>query len=241
MAPEREDNDPETDELEERLRPELDEALLALDELAVEDPEEALSMFDSLPEPVQALPEFLLTLARAHQNLEQLEAALELTLGVLGKNQQNADAHHLAGDLCEDLGKSEEATSHFLATLRLDQVQLDPVEPEGALLSRISEEARRTLEHLPDEMRPRLTVLPLPSEEEVRDGVDPRALCRFLPGKDGGGLLHLYATNLHAEYGDLEEFAEFLPHVKEQIVDEAAQYLGLSEQDRVRYFASDLS
>ncbi len=227
--------DSASEDLEQRLRPELDEALLALDELALDDPEEALAMFDSLPEPVQALPDFQLTLARAHQTLGQLEAAVEITLRVLSENDENADAHHLAGDLLEDLGRTEEATLHFLRTLSLDRADLDASHPESELLRRIKEEALRTLQGLPQTIRPRLSVLPLPSEAEVKEGVDPRALCRFSSDRNEGGVLHLYATNLHAEYGDLEEFDEFMPHVKSQLREETAQSLGLSEQERKTY------
>lgn len=237
----------EPQDLEASLRPELDEALLGLDELASENPEEALSMFDTLPEPVQAMPEFQLVLARCHQSLERLDVARDLAEGVLKGFPNQADAHHLLADLLEDLGEAEAANTHFAETLRLDQAAFkDSCSlPEEELLVRVKKVLASTMESLPEEIRARVAsakheVKLFPSASDVDGGLDPRALSHFdESGKEE--VLTLFAANLDAEYGDLEEFDEFLPHVRATIVQEIIEHLGLdsAESERLGLAPSD--
>lgn len=235
-------------DLETSLLPELDEALLALDELALENPEEALSMFDSLPEPVQARPEFQLTLARTHQMLGQLEAARDVAQGVLASNKEAldvsiaADAHHLLGDLCEDLGHSDAANDHFIKVLEFDQEAFRKgcVIPEPELRDRLKRILEETIRGLPPELQTRVaasrrSVSLFPSVNDVRDGLDPRAMTRWYSTDNQHETFVLYGANVDAEFGDLTEFDEFAPHVVALIHEEIIDRLELSAADSKRF------
>jgi tetratricopeptide (TPR) repeat protein len=185
------------------LGPEIDEALLALDELASEDPEEALATFDTLPEPVQALVDFQLLAARAHQSLGELEAARDILLALHDHHAQNADLHHQLGDVLEDLGEVEKANSHFEKTLALDLAAYEQLSPEER--SRLALELEQALTKIAKTLESRglhVSVDTLPSSSDVLLGIDPRALCRYQ--KDTKHLVG-YAGNVAFEFHDLED------------------------------------
>jgi tetratricopeptide (TPR) repeat protein len=220
---------PATAALEATLRPELDDALLSLDQLVQDDPEEALRMFDSLPVPVQALPEFQLVLARAHQANGQLEAARDLLLGVLAKGEENADAHHLLADVLEDLGDSDRANEHFLRTLALDRKALSEIdEAQRIPESELQKLLKATLKTFAEEHDVALAVRDLPSEQDVRDGMDPRVLF------DCSRAITLYSGNIFAEFGDLLEMGTFEVHVQAALCQEVIQAFSVPEKDRKR-------
>lgn len=229
-------------DLEVSLRPELDEALLGLDELALENPEEALSMFETLPEPVQALPEFQLALARTNQLLGQLEAARDIVLAVVQHERVAADAHHLLGDLLEDLGDGDGANEHFICVLELDQKSFEEecTIPESELRERLSSILTATIDALPEEIRTQVqdaqrSVSLFPTALEVKAGLDPRALTHWQKDDDKAGTFVLYGANLDAEFGDLTEFDEFSPHVRAAIHDEIVEQLELSAAESKRF------
>lgn len=229
-------------DLEMSLRPELDEALLGLDELALENPEEALSMFETLPEPVQALPEFQLALARTHQLLGQLEAARDIALGVVNQERVASDAHHLLGDLLEDLGDGDAANEHFLEVLKLDRQSFEEEcsLSESELRERLNSILQSTIEALPEEIRGQVQAATckielFPTATEVKAGLDPRALAHWHQEGEQAGHFVLYGANLDAEFGDLTEFDEFSPHVRAAIHDEIIEGLELSAADSKRF------
>jgi tetratricopeptide (TPR) repeat protein len=194
---------PEGDSLEDRLGPEIDEALLALDELATDDPEEALATFDTLPEPVQALVDFQLLAARAHQALEQLDAARDILLALLPQHSENPDLHHQLGDVFEDLGEVEKANHHFEKTraLDLDLYEQLPQEEKQAGIDGL----REALASIADSLKSRnlrVSVATLPSAADVLLGIDPRALSYY--DEDTNHLIG-YAGNIAFEFGGLEE------------------------------------
>lgn len=228
-------------DLSNHLRPELDEALLALDETCNDNPDDALAVFESLPEAVQALPDFQLALARTYQAKGQLDAARDVAANILPHPEHGADAHHFLGDVLEDLGQLEEANEHFLKTLELDQFAFrdEGVDP-AALCERLQSVLQRIVTELPAEIAPsvgaaRLEVRLFPTREEVLEGTDPRSFLHFQgePRSDSARLV-LYAANLHAEFGDLEEFDEFVPQVTACIHQELALFLELSEPESRR-------
>jgi tetratricopeptide (TPR) repeat protein len=185
------------------LGPEIDEALLALDELASEDPEEALATFDTLPEPVQALVDFQLLAARAHQSLGELEAARDILLALLDHHALNADLHHQLGDVLEDLGEVEKANSHFEKTLALDLAAYEQLSPEErSMLALELEQALTKIAKTLESRGLHVSVDTLPSSSDVLLGIDPRALCRYQ--KDTKHLVG-YAGNVAFEFHDLED------------------------------------
>jgi tetratricopeptide (TPR) repeat protein len=216
------------DDIESALRPELDEALLALDELARESPEEALRMFDALPEPVQTLPEFQLTLARAHQAAGELEAARDIAAGVLVQDGESSDAHHLMGDLLDDWGDVDQATAHFVHTLSLDRRVFDTLS-EGERISEeeLTEHVERIGRAMGKARGISFRVQVLPDETEVRQGLDPRAL---LSTSDESVVVFL--ANVQAEWGDLKGAEDLGPELEIALSRELTEAFDLSREER---------
>lgn len=226
----------------------LDDALIHLDELMVEDPEEALATFRALPPEVQALPEFRLSLAHIQRNLGDLAATRSVLTELLAEEPDYADAHHLLGDALEDLGEAAQATKHFLRTLELDRLAASEI-PEvevAALLDETMQHLTQVMRELPAEFHARLSNVPLlverlPSESMVREGLDPRALGVFegqadehLSGPNPHSVptrIILFADNLAAEYGDPDDFAA---EVRVTVLHEIGHFFGLEEDDMVR-------
>jgi len=213
---------------------ELDEALFSLEELIGESPQEALSMFESLPPAVQARPEFQLSKARALQCSDALEEACALCENLLseaGDTALQADIHHLLGDVLEDLGDSDQANEHFLTVLRLDRATFSKQGhlPESDLIARVRALLDQVVSTLPEAARATVQgaqVELFPSEEDVRTGLDPRAFSAL--GEEGERRhLKVFSGNLDAEYGDLDELGEFDEHVGLELQHQLADHLGL--------------
>lgn len=172
-------------------RPELTEELLEMledfEELAFDDPVEAKSTFHSFPEEMRSLREFQLALARVEQQLKEFAPAEERLRALLRAEPQDADACHLLADLLEDQEKNEEAEKYFLETLRLDSREPERTTP--ALLEEMKQIVKRVFSVLPEELAQDLLALPFvyqprPTEQEVRDGLDPRATEEFVLAPD---------------------------------------------------------
>lgn len=223
------------DDLQIDMKPELDEALLGLEELARRNAREALTVFDTLPAPVQELPDFQLLLARTHQALGSLETARDLSLRVLAHDENSADAHHLVADLLEDLGEQSKANHHFLRTLQLDRQSFERESeiPPDELFARLEQILELTCSELPSGFSLNAQVELLPSSRDVEEGLDPRALTSYRPpsGSDEEALLTLYAANLDAEFGDLQEFGEFAPNVQQAIRQELRTHLSFTPEE----------
>ncbi len=201
------------------------EALEALQELGEEDPAEALVMFASLPAEVQALSDFQLARAGLLRAKDDLEEASEVLQRLLASDPEDADAHHLLGDVLEDLGETERAAVHFLETLRLDRLATSE-EPEAdveAMLDETLTYLRRAVSELPAPWQERLNgvlllVQRLPSEDMVQSGLDPpHSACSKVPRtqKRRGSTQHpfprassSFAENLALDFPDPEDFAE---------------------------------
>jgi tetratricopeptide (TPR) repeat protein len=222
------------DEQASDLQAELDEALFSLEELIGESPQEALSMFESLPEPVQSRPEFKLSKARALQAIEALEEACVLCESLLREAHDpmlEADVHHLLADVLEDLGDSDRANEHFLRVLSLDRAAFSEHRhlTEADLLARVGELLNRVVDNLPDAAQKIIKgaqVELFPSEQDVRAGLDPRAFSA-LGQDDERRQFKVFAANLDAEYGDLEELGEFDEHVQLELHHQISDHLGL--------------
>ncbi len=216
------------DDLEARLGTEIAEALLALDELSLDDPEEALATFDTLPEPVQALVDFQLLNARAHQALGQLEAARDILFSLLPAHEDNADVHHQLGDVLEDLGEVRRANEHFESVLRLDGSAFSELADEEQNLARdLATTALARLESATTSRSLKTAVEVLPKPEDVRAGVDPRALSHA----SEDSTWTVYSANLAFEYGDIEDEEERLLAVIEGLLESAPETLHLSEAE----------
>lgn len=213
---------------------ELDEALLALEELIAESPEEALAMFETLPPTVASRVEFQLSKARAHQALGELNVARDLCTAILAApvdDEIKADIHHLLADLLEDLGESEAANEHFVSVLRLDRLLFETSRhvPDPKLTAKVSAALDEALASLPAALRSQVSaqlVQLFPSEEDVLSGLDPRGFTAYSPGS-GGGTFRVFAANLDAEYGDLDELDEFDEHIVAELKAQLLEQLAL--------------
>lgn len=223
-------------------------ALEELDELGQEDPAQALTRLASLPEETQALADFQLVRAGLLRASGDLRAARKALVTLLEIEADDADAHHLLGDVLEELGEFEPAAEHFLETLRIDSLacaEHDPDEVER-MLDATLEHLERTVQELPELWQERLKGVPLlvqrlPSEDMVRGGLDPRALGLFEGPMhaDNEGLetapqltrIVLFAENLALDFPDAEDFGE---QVKITVLHELGHYFGLDEDDMVR-------
>lgn len=217
------------DTLEEHLGPEIDEALLALDELATDDPEEALATFDTLPEPVQALVDFQLLAARAHQALGELDTSRDMLLALLDLHPQNADVHHQLGDVSEDLGDIAKANEHFEKTRVLDLASYEKLPMEERRKG--EDELEQALASIDSTLKNRdfrFSVETLPSPADVILGVDPRALCHYR--KETKNLV-AYAANLVFEFGDLTDEEERREALIAGLLEYAADDLDLSAEE----------
>lgn len=227
---------PKDSSLEEHLGPEIDEALLALDELATDDPEEALATFDTLPEPVQALVDFQLLSARAHQALGEVDTARDILLALLSKHTENPDVHHQLGDVFEDLGDIEKGNAHFEKTRALDLAAYENLTAEER--ERGVRELEQALANMAAGLAPRhlqVRVETLPSPSDVVAGIDPRALCHY---QSETKTLVGYAGNVAFEFGELDDDEQKGALVL-GLVEYIADDLGLSDEELERFGLSD--
>src|SRR5688572_8922575 len=115
---------------------ELWEALEELEEIGQEDPTQALALFASLPSEVRDIPDFQLVQAGLLRSSGDLPAAQRVLEALIAADPEDGDAHHLLGDVLEDLGKLDRALPHFLETLRIDSLlsaERSAAEIEGVL------------------------------------------------------------------------------------------------------------
>lgn len=191
-------------------------------------------MFGSLPDAVRARPEFQLSKARALQASLDLHEARTLCEHLLSEARDpllEADVHHLLGDVLEDLGDSDQANEHFLHVLSLDRAAFSQQGhlAEADLLARVRDLLNRVVAHLPDAAKNAIQgaqVELFPSEQDVRAGLDPRAFSAL----GEAGERHpftVFAANLDAEYGDLDELGEFDEHVQVELHRQISDHLGL--------------
>jgi len=151
-----------------------------------------------------------------------------------------ADLHHLLGIACEDAGDRAGMVAEWLETRRLDAEGDDDARELGsAEFARVVQDA---LDELPPEVQDRLRNIPLiaddrPSEEMVRDGIDPRILGLFhgvpMPSESTLGpayadTIHLFARNIERASDDERELRE---QIRVTVLHETAHYFGFDEDD----------
>jgi tetratricopeptide (TPR) repeat protein len=185
-------------------------------------------MFDTLPEPVQELADFQILLARAHQALGQMEAAQDLLLPIVEAKPELSDAHHLLGDIEEDLGNNEKANAHFLRTRTLDLAAFEeaPASEKDSFTKSLATVTSELRPLLPED--PEVATAPLPTEAEVLGGMDPRVLVHFDPEKTR---ISLFVANFYAEFAEIHDPEEWAPILRLAIISELAEPLGLSNDE----------
>lgn len=173
-------------------------------------------------------------------DLGELTDAEAILARRVAADPDDADDWYVLGLVRHELGDRDGGTAAWLRTRALDleapRVPWALSEPE---LEAITEQA---LEELPDVIVARLADVPIfieevPSEDQIREGLDPRALGLFsgtpLPYKEGGstpGLdqATLFLRNLEMACADRDELEE---QVRITIFHETAHFFGLEDDD----------
>jgi len=155
--------------------------------------------------------------------------------------EAEADARHLLGVAYEERGDFKRMVAEWLAVLRLDAAG----DPGELLISagRFQEIADAAFEELPAEVRDHLANVPIlieerPTEDMVRDGLDPRTLVGLFEGTampdqsvlgvPGLTLIQLFQRNLEREAADEQDLAE---QIRITVLHETAHYFGADEDD----------
>lgn len=173
-------------------------------------------------------------------DLGELAEAEAILCRLVERDPDDADDWYVLGLARHELGDRDGATDAWLRARALD---LEAPRPAWQLsYAELEAIAERTLAELPDAVVARLADVPIfveevPSEDEVKDGLDPRVLGVFsgtpLPHKEGGsapGLDHatLFLRNLEMACADRDELEE---QVRITIFHETAHFFGLEDED----------
>ncbi|HEY0191134.1 MAG TPA: metallopeptidase family protein [Kofleriaceae bacterium] len=156
-----------------------------------------------------------------------------------GGDAVRGDALHLLGRVAEFTGDREEMATAWLEVRKLDLA----AEPGPLTITEDDLEAVAvgTLEELPEKIREKLANVPIliddvPSEAQVRDGIDPRLLGLFqgtpMPEDTTQAAtvtnIILFRGNLQRSCVDADHLAE---EIRITVLHETAHYFGLDEAD----------
>jgi predicted Zn-dependent protease with MMP-like domain len=215
------------------------------DRRMLSEPRAALRWVDEAAPELREESEWFICRAEALQSCDGPRRAAEFLARVVAEQPEFADAHYQLAMLYQELSCQELAIQHQLATLRLDSAPDAIVEPASEMLkSRIVEEAGLVLSSLAPGLREKVAAVPVflqprPSEDLVKEGVDPRSLGLF----EGPNLAEAGSASLGVEpaaitlfvnclmdaFGDDEE--ELLEEVRVTVLHEVGHYFCLSEDD----------
>jgi predicted Zn-dependent protease with MMP-like domain len=219
-----------------------------LEQVADRNIDEAIAEISRLPPDLAAASALRLLQASLRAERGDLDEAVRLTRTVVVDEPNNPDGHHFLACLFEELDHPEKARDHFLTTLKLDRLawQARPSTERQDLLDEVGRHVRSTVQRLPSQFREGMTAVPiliepLPDDDLVEDGFDPRSLGVF-EGPDhalrGSPDVHatttrivLFAENLAAEFPHPEDFAD---QIRITVLHEIGHYFGLDEDDMVR-------
>jgi predicted Zn-dependent protease with MMP-like domain len=229
-----------SDDLEDRA---LD-LVLEVEEQLESNPLAALDIAEHAPPESAGHPEVQLARARALAAAKGAPAARE-ALELLAKREPDfAEARHVLAQVLEELGDHDASVREMLAVRELDAAS-DAAEgfDLAAVEKPVVSTAERVLGELPDKFKQLLSGVPIlveerPTEELVREGIDPRSLGLFSgPTQEERGLavpaptsIILYAANLaaFADPGDHEELGH---EVEVTLLHELGHYFGLDEEE----------
>lgn len=151
-----------------------------------EDVEEALALLDGVADSMRERLGYVSLRAALLLDLEREDEALSLLREALGR-EDNTELHYQLGMVLRQLGRMDEALSHLLTVRERDLAanEVDPNEPvpdeEAADLGRYLEDV---LDTLPEPVMQRIASASIrverwPSEQAIRNGVDPRTGLAF--------------------------------------------------------------
>ena len=203
----------------------LDEARTALSELAT-------SIIDD---------ELALTVAELWLDAGDRERALDLAKRATRAPEQAAEAYHLLGSIHDLRGDAAARNAAWLEVRKLDLAA--PAQEWSLSHDDFDRLAHAALDELPEHARELLgnvpvLVEPVPSEELVADGIDPRLLGLFsgapypehssVGGAPSLNTIHLFQKNLEASSLGPEDLAE---QIRITVLHETAHFFGLDEDE----------
>ena len=231
-----------SDELDERA---LD-LVLEVEEQLESNPLAALDIAERAPPESVVHPEVRLARARALFAAKGAASARTPLEQLVAEDPDFAEARHVLALVLEELGAHEAAVQELLAVRRLDETS---DRAEGFELSAaegpITATAEQVLRALPERFKKLVASVPIlveerPSEDLVREGLDPRSLGMF------SGPTHsertspdvvpapthivLYAANL-AAFADPQDAEELRHEVEVTLLHEIGHYFDLDEAD----------
>lgn len=213
--------------------------------LADDRPEEALEAYARWSEVEPDDIEPRLGTAEVYLDYGEPRKAVRLLEGLLkGRGlqaEEEADARHLLGVAYEDRGDFKRMVAEWLEVLRLDAAG----DPADTLISvdRFQAIADAAFDELPDVVQEHLANVPIlieerPTDDMVRDGLDPRTLVGLfegaaMPDQSVLGvpaltLIQLFQRNLEREARDEDDLAE---QIRITVLHETAHYFGADEDD----------
>jgi predicted Zn-dependent protease with MMP-like domain len=225
----------------------LETFMVEAERLRDDDPHAALERVTHAPPRIAGRPELRLLKADLIWEVEGAAKARPELEKLVADEQDYADARHMLGIICEELGDEPAKIHEYREVLRLDEAfdAMDGIDLEG-IESLIVSAAEHALEELPERFRQKILGVPIlvelrPSADLVEEGLDPRSLGLFDGPTD---LDHenaqasttptrivLYSANLLAESIDEEQLQE---EVETTVLHEVGHYFGLEEEDLMR-------
>jgi predicted Zn-dependent protease with MMP-like domain len=225
----------------------LENFLVETEKLRDDDPRAALERLGHASPRLAGRPELRLLKADLLWEVEGAAVARPELEKLVADEQDYADARHLLGFICEELGDEPAKIREYREVLRLDEAfdSLEGIDLAG-IEALIVSAAENALEELPDRFRQKIAGVPIlvelrPSVDLVEEGLDPRSLGLFegptdLERENGETStlptrIVLYSANLLAESIDEEQLQE---EVETTVLHEVGHYFGLEEDDLAR-------
>jgi predicted Zn-dependent protease with MMP-like domain len=231
-----------SDELEDRA---LD-LVLEVEEQLESNPLAALDIAEHAPPESAIHPEVQLARARALVAAKGAASAKPFLEALAKREPDFAEARHVLAQVLDEVGEHQASVREMLVVRRLDAAS---DEGEGfelaAVEAPIVATAEKVLGELPERFKRLISGVPIlvedrPSEELVRDGVDPRSLGLFsgpdheerqLPSSvPAPTSIVLYAANL-AAFADPSDSEELEHEIEITLLHELGHYFGLDEAE----------
>lgn len=214
--------------------------LKAESEVALDRDQAAYATLMELPDVPLGEPSYHLRAGRLLLDLGHIEDAEDHFQRALSLDDQNADALHGLGLCAGERGEKKTTVDLFLKVRSADLAAAPP--SWGLSTERFRDVCSRAIDELPEALQKLLGNVPIiasdyPTEELVRDGLDPRLLGLFTGVPHGdkssvGGPPHLDAIFLFQR--NIERMAYNAEDVENEIhitlVHEAGHFFGLSDE-----------
>lgn len=180
--------------------------------------------------------------AMLRDDMDRMVARLKHALSL---DDSYADAHHLLARYYEAEDEGDLRKQHDLKTLAIESAELEDLDEEETEDAQrfIEGHAEHVLAKLPEPFRARLEnvpilITPMPSEDAVQTGLDPKTLGLFEGPTDAQksdqdvpvpSRIVLFWWNLLTEFGDEED--DLVEEIKVTLLHEVGHFFGLDEDE----------